>query len=61
MKNHYGRNLLQARINALSVNSETSDKGILKIAAQITETGVGLVAINRSQRRFEERKKRKSQ
>jgi len=60
MSNHYGRNESQARIASVGASKKFDLEGLLKIAKKIGETGVGMVAINRAQRRFEQKQSRRN-
>jgi len=56
----FGVNAMQARLASLSTKRlTTGPKALDEMARQIAATGVGRTAMNRSQRRFEAKQKRK--
>ena len=60
MSKVYGHNPMQARIASIGISSRLGPKETFKVAENIAKTGVGLTAVNRSQRRFEEKLARKA-
>lgn len=60
MSGPFGVNSRQARIASLAVKTAERPEATMQTAAQIKKTGIGLIPVNRSQRRFEAKQKRKS-
>ena len=59
MKNQFGSTPAVARLAAIGVSKRLGPDGLLHLAKQIQKTGVGAVAVNRQQRRFDERMAKK--